>query len=122
MRDAPVPAEELANTKRAIVAGFARSLESPSAILNNYIDSYVYKLPADYWDKYPDRIDAVTAGRRATRGEEVLGRRSTADRRGRVTPPRSRRRCRSWAPCRPSTQTERQSSNLAISNLVVLYF
>ncbi len=61
MRDVPVPAEELANTKRAIVAGFARSLESPSAILNNYIDSYVYKLPADYWDKYPDRIDAVTA-------------------------------------------------------------
>jgi zinc protease len=61
MRDVPVPAEELADTKRAIVAGFARSLESPSAILNNYIDSYVYKLPADYWDKYPDRIDAVTA-------------------------------------------------------------
>jgi zinc protease len=61
MRDTPVPAEELSNVKRAIVAGFARSLENPSAILNNYIDSYVYKLPADYWDKYPDRIDAVTA-------------------------------------------------------------
>jgi zinc protease len=60
MRDQPVPAEELSNIKRAIVAGFARSLESPSAILNNYIDSYVYRLPADYWDKYPDRIDAVT--------------------------------------------------------------
>ena len=28
---------------------------------NNYIDSYVYKLPADYWDTYPDRIDAITA-------------------------------------------------------------
>jgi len=61
MRDTAVPADELANIKRAIVAGFARSLESPSAILNNYIDSYVYKLPADYWDKYPDRIAAVTA-------------------------------------------------------------
>jgi zinc protease len=47
--------------KRAIVAGFARSLESPAALLNNYVDSYIYKLPADYWDTYPDRIEAVTA-------------------------------------------------------------
>jgi len=61
MRDTPVPAEELSNIKRAIVAGFARSLENPTAILNNYVDSYVYKLPADYWDRYPDRIDAITA-------------------------------------------------------------
>ena len=61
MRDTPVPAEELSNIKRSIVAGFARSLENPTAILNNYIDSYVYKLPADYWDRYPDRIDAITA-------------------------------------------------------------
>jgi zinc protease len=61
MRETPVPAEELSNIKRSIVASFARSLEDPSAILNNYIESYLYKLPADYWDKYPDRIDAITA-------------------------------------------------------------
>ncbi|HEY7057715.1 MAG TPA: pitrilysin family protein [Vicinamibacterales bacterium] len=60
MRDTPVPEEELSNIKRAIVAGFARSLENPNAILNNYIDSYVYKLPADYWDRFPDRIAAIT--------------------------------------------------------------
>ena len=35
-------------------------LESPSAVLNNYITSCLYKLPADYWDKLPNRIDAVT--------------------------------------------------------------
>ena len=35
-------------------------LESPSAVLNNYITSWLYKLPADYWDKLPNRIDAVT--------------------------------------------------------------
>jgi zinc protease len=62
MRETPVPPQELTNVKRAIVASFARSLENPSAILNNYIESYLYKLPADYWDRYPDRIDAVTAG------------------------------------------------------------
>jgi zinc protease len=61
MRETPVPAQELSNMKRAIVASFARSLENPNAILNNYIESYLYKLPADYWDKYPDRIDAITA-------------------------------------------------------------
>jgi zinc protease len=61
MRETAVPAEELSNIKRAIVAGFARSLENPTAILNNYIESYIYKLPADYWDTYPDRIQAVTA-------------------------------------------------------------
>jgi zinc protease len=61
MRDTPVPADELANNKRAIVASFARSLENPTAVLNNYIDSYIYKLPANYWDTYPDRIDKVAA-------------------------------------------------------------
>jgi zinc protease len=61
MRDTPVGEKELSDMKRAIVAGFARSLESPAALLNNYVDSYVYKLPADYWEKYTDRIDAVTA-------------------------------------------------------------
>jgi zinc protease len=61
MRETPVPAQELSNVKRAIIASFARSLENPNAILNNYIERYLYKLPADYWDKYPDRIDAITA-------------------------------------------------------------
>ena len=60
MRETPVPDKELADMKRAIVAGFARSLESPAALLNNYIESHIYKLPADYWDTYPTRIEAVT--------------------------------------------------------------
>ena len=29
-------------------------------MLNNYITRCLYKLPADYWDKLPDRIMAVT--------------------------------------------------------------
>jgi zinc protease len=60
MRDTPVTDKELADQKRSLVAGFARTLENTNAVLNNYIDSYVYKLPADYWDKYPDRLQAVT--------------------------------------------------------------
>ena len=61
MRDVVVPDKELARAKKSIVASFALSLESPNAILSNYVERYVYKLPADYWDTYPARIEAVTA-------------------------------------------------------------
>jgi zinc protease len=61
MRDTPVTEQDLTNAKRAIVGSFALLLESPNAILSNYIDRYVYKLPADYWDSYASRIEAVTA-------------------------------------------------------------
>ena len=29
-------------------------------MLGNYVDVYLYKLPADYWDTYPYRINAIT--------------------------------------------------------------
>jgi zinc protease len=61
MRDVPVPAKDLENAKRAIVGSFALLLESPNAILANYIDRHFYKLPADYWDTYASKIEAVTA-------------------------------------------------------------
>jgi zinc protease len=61
MRDVTVPEKELSDTKKALVAGFALGLESPNSILNNYVDRYVYKLPADYWDTYPERIEKITA-------------------------------------------------------------
>ncbi|MEO7272505.1 MAG: pitrilysin family protein [Vicinamibacterales bacterium] len=61
MRDTPVPDDELADAKNAIVAGFALSLESPPQMLGYYTDNWIYGLPADYWDTYPARISAVTA-------------------------------------------------------------
>ena len=60
MRDVPVPTKDLDSAKRAIVGSFALLLESPGAILNNYIDRHRYKLPADYWDTYASKIEAVT--------------------------------------------------------------
>jgi zinc protease len=60
MRDELVPDKEFQDKKRGLVASFALSLESPQAVLNNYITRYLYKLPADYWDKLPDRIMAVS--------------------------------------------------------------
>ena len=60
MREVPVPAKDLDNAKKAIVGSFALLLESPGAILSNYIDRYMYKLPVDYWDTYAAKIEAVT--------------------------------------------------------------
>ena len=61
LRDQPVPAEELENAKRAIVGGFALSLEQPAALLNNIITQKLYNLPADYWDTYPQKVASITA-------------------------------------------------------------
>jgi zinc protease len=60
MRDEAVPEQEFQDKKRGMVASFALSLESPQSVLQNHITRWLYKLPADYWDKYPERIAAVT--------------------------------------------------------------
>jgi zinc protease len=61
MRTTPVPEQELKDHKRAVVASFALSLESPEQLLGYYVQSWMYGLPADYWDTYPARISEVTA-------------------------------------------------------------
>lgn len=61
LRDKPVPENELADAKRAIVGSFARDLENPQQVLGYYVDSWMYGLPADYWDTYPVRVMGVTA-------------------------------------------------------------
>jgi predicted Zn-dependent peptidase len=60
LRDQPVPDKELRDQKRSLVASFALSLESPQQMMNYHITSWRYDLPADYWDTYPERVNAVT--------------------------------------------------------------
>lgn len=60
MRDQPVPDKELADSKRALVAQFALSLESPQRMLGYSIDKWQLGLPADYFDTYAARVSAVT--------------------------------------------------------------
>ena len=52
--------EELADAKRSMIASYALSLESPPALLNLSVTRWRYKLAPDYWDRYPERISAVT--------------------------------------------------------------
>ena len=61
IRDKAVPEKELEESKRAIVAGFALSLEDPGQLLDYAIIQKIYGLPADYWDTYPAKIMNVTA-------------------------------------------------------------
>lgn len=60
LSEEPVAAEELARAKRALVGSFARTLESPEGVLARATEIARYDLPADYWDTYPARIEAVT--------------------------------------------------------------
>jgi zinc protease len=57
----PVPDSELKNAKRALIGGFALSLESPQTLISNLATQKIYGLPADYWDTYPQRVEAITA-------------------------------------------------------------
>ncbi len=61
IRDEKVPAAELADSERSLVANFALSLENPSQLLFYAIVRKLYGFPEDYWDTYPAKIAAVSA-------------------------------------------------------------
>jgi zinc protease len=60
MRDQLVPEAEFKDAQRSLTASFALSLENPAELLNLYIIRQLYNFPVDYWDRYTDRITAVT--------------------------------------------------------------
>ena len=72
IREVTVPAKELQDKKRSLVAGFALSLESPQQVLGYYVTRWMYNLPADYWDQYPKRLMAVTAGQLQAAAKKYL--------------------------------------------------
>lgn len=57
-----VSEKELEDAKRTVVASFALTLESPAQVLSYTTNTKIYGFPEDYWDKYPAKITAVTAG------------------------------------------------------------
>jgi zinc protease len=61
IRDEKVPDDELDAARRAVVARFALSLESPQQLIGYAITRKTYGFPADYWDKYPVQIAAIKA-------------------------------------------------------------
>ncbi len=72
MRDEPVPGPELQDAQRSLTASFALSLENPSEVLSLYVVRQMYAFPADYWDRYSDRIMAVTPAQVQTTARKYL--------------------------------------------------
>ena len=60
IREQKVPDNELDEARRSIVANFALSLERPASLLNSWLTVNYYKLPPDYWDRYPEQVAKVT--------------------------------------------------------------
>jgi zinc protease len=60
IREEPVSDEELADAKRSLTSQYALELESPAQLLSLSVNRWRYKLPADYYDRYAERINAVT--------------------------------------------------------------
>ncbi len=61
IRDEKVPDMELDDARRAVVAGFALSLEHPEQLLDFAEQQKIYGLPANYWDNYPAQISGISA-------------------------------------------------------------
>jgi zinc protease len=62
IRTQPVASSELENAKHALIGRFALSLESPRALVGNLATQKIYGFPENYWDTYPQRVQAITAG------------------------------------------------------------
>ena len=67
----PVPADELARAKNYVALRFPSAFETTGDISRRLEDMLVYHLPDDYFSKYVQNIQAVTAADVAARGAEV---------------------------------------------------
>ena len=56
----PVPPSELEDAKRSIAASFALTLEQLPQVVNYFSHRRVYGLSNDYWDRYPEKLMAVS--------------------------------------------------------------
>lgn len=60
IRDESVSLSELENAKGGLIGNFALSLEQPHTLISNIVNQKLYDLPDNYWDLYPQNINAVT--------------------------------------------------------------
>ncbi|MCA9285873.1 MAG: insulinase family protein [Phycisphaerales bacterium] len=60
IRTEPVSDEELATSVNSMIETFPRTFESKAGMLNVFVSDEWTNRPADYWQKYRDRLRAVT--------------------------------------------------------------
>lgn len=61
MASEAVPEDELRRAKDALILSLPRLFETPSGLAGRFATVEAFGLPDDYWDRYADRIEAVTA-------------------------------------------------------------
>ena len=57
----PVPDDELRRAKDAMVLSLPRVFETPAGIASRFVTIEAFGLPDDYWERYPEALEAVTA-------------------------------------------------------------
>lgn len=60
IRNAPVTQEELDVSKKSFIDTFPRQFESKIGTINTFINDEWTKRPADYWQTYRDKMNAIT--------------------------------------------------------------
>jgi zinc protease len=61
LRDEPIPAGELDRAKSNLVGNFALRLEQPLQVITQSYLRYRYGFSADYWERYPAKVNSVSA-------------------------------------------------------------
>lgn len=56
-----VPEDELRRAKDALILSLPRAFETASGVAGRFVTVEAFGLPDDYWERYADRIEAVTA-------------------------------------------------------------
>jgi zinc protease len=59
--DEPIPEDELDRAKSSAVGSFALRLEQPSQVINQSYLRYRYGFSADYWERYPAKVNSVSS-------------------------------------------------------------
>lgn len=60
MRNGEITEEELELAKNSIAGSFSQSLERPQTVANFALNTAIYNLPADYYNTYLQKVQAVT--------------------------------------------------------------
>jgi predicted Zn-dependent peptidase len=61
LREEPVPADELQESKDSLVLGLPADFATAGATAGRIADLVVHGLPDDYWNRYAEKVKAVTA-------------------------------------------------------------
>jgi zinc protease len=70
--DEPISEAELDASKTNAVGNFALRLEQPAQVINQSYLRYRYGFSADYWERYPAKVNAVSAGETQALAQKYL--------------------------------------------------